>query len=528
MKFNQVLPALGLLLSSTALSAQTAGTADSTFGVNGVRNLPGAGGAGAVRVTHDDHILIGQYKSSIANKVVVSHLDTNGAFVFNDTITVNGLTNMSVTGIYEGASHDVFVTGYGTSATNGWDAFVAKRNEAGGPVTSFGTNGATTLDIGGQYNTGGKVVELANGNVVASGTLYDFNANTTTAYLYALNSNGQLKIGYGVGGVKQFPMAPGLTNAGTSIINDLAARNNTVYYTGEKISYDTHTAFTGAVDTVGAPVAGFHGDTTSYQNGQAIQFTSTGDMVIAGLVDGQNKVVVSKYNPTYGTKDISFATGGNYIIGEGGGGNLPQANGVTTYMAVDDSDKINVVSNITPVSDTAGFVSIDAATGAVNAKMAPFHHKQDTLTSFKVQSLGIQHMGTHKNKMILGANLSMNINGPFTATATRFNVETVKPNDTDTTTAVYNISPIEEKATLYPNPVVGNEDVHVQLPKGHAMEKDEMTVYDLNGKEISKQVVETDATGTATFKANAASKGLYFIKVADPKGHSNVMKFQVQ
>ena len=210
------------LCRSSVIRYTADGALDTSFGVNGVRDVTaGTGivaGIAAVVVGPDGKITVAGTDATAAgagrDNVFLARLTSGGAL--DTTFGTGGRSSTDFTGDSErGMALSIgpngLITVSGHTSTFGlditaWDAFVARFDAHGRPDASFGGDGFVTgFDVCGRTDQGVGVTQRADGKVIlAAYSLEDFACGSATDrtdfVVFALNPDGTLDADYATNG----------------------------------------------------------------------------------------------------------------------------------------------------------------------------------------------------------------------------------------------------------------------------------------------------------------------------------------
>jgi uncharacterized delta-60 repeat protein len=323
-----------LAVGAYAPSASAAvGALDTSFGQNNGFSTVSVGstaGAAAVAVQSDGKIVTaGQATIDGTNAIVATRMDASGNL--DPTFGTGGITTMEInggSGVDSGAAialqgdGKIVIAGGGHPGAYGPLAFAAVRlNTDGSPDSTFGTNGAATVQIG-PYSLANAVVIQPDGKIVLAGTTQSSHNEFAATRLTA---NGKLDTGFGNHGITTLSPTGGAWGlvrqadgklvlggqedyANPSIANAqqfMAARLNT---NGTlDTSYGSH-------GIASVPVGG-----TSLGFGVALQ--SDGKAIVAGIGWTYTNVNAAVRLTTGGKIDRSYGSNGIAAVPDGYGAN---------------------------------------------------------------------------------------------------------------------------------------------------------------------------------------------------------------
>lgn len=255
------------------------GSLDATFGSGGKVVTPNNGSISSIAVQADGKVIVGGTISSIGP--VLARYSSDGSL--DTTFGTNGVLNIPVNGKITLQTDGKIIVGGSLSVGSNTNFALARYNGDGSPDTAFGTNGVTSVSVGTGNSTIGSLVIQTDGKIVAAGSASN-GANNDFA-LARFDAAGLLDASYGINGSTLTPVGNFNENVRAAVIQSdgkiviLGVSNNGSYNSFAAARYNTNGVLDTTYGTDGKIVTPL-GNSNASVRAAAIQ--SNGKILVAG------------------------------------------------------------------------------------------------------------------------------------------------------------------------------------------------------------------------------------------------------
>ena len=316
---------LGLSLVFSQLQAQQSGELDATFGVNGIRTFDQKSFESIVdfAVQPDGKIVAtGFTEDDGESKMIVLRYLPNGTLDGNFVgLEASFLPSTNIAqAIALQPDGKILIAGYATNAqaptVYNEELVVLRLNSNGIPDNSFGTNGATILNLG--INERPVSIRVTtNGKILVAGNAF---ANTTSSFFATrLNSNGSIDNSFGVNGLNVVYISNGLWN----YCQEMELQpDGKILLAGEVKAFNGNNFALIRLNPDGGYDPTFSGDGKTTLNvsstddgAQAMLLTPDGKILLGGYAldaDGKTEIALARFNAD-GSLDDSFGNAGKVL-----------------------------------------------------------------------------------------------------------------------------------------------------------------------------------------------------------------------
>jgi len=241
------------------------GELDTTFGVDGQVTLfsPSVGKAAAVRMSQGKILVAGNVTQASTDYTIMTRLNLDGtidpSFGMSGIVIAGSASGSTLSGLYEiggpralavqSVSGDIFLSGHYTDASH--HLGIARYDQAGNPVLSFGTNGVAMTPAGlsngscilanSTLTKYSNILLYTDGSVGATGSMGDLAASFFFSYfLGRYGANGVADTGFAqVGHIK----GPCLTNPSRALDSTVLQSDGKIVYLAPANSSASQTLF---------------------------------------------------------------------------------------------------------------------------------------------------------------------------------------------------------------------------------------------------------------------------------------------